>query len=740
MADRLALIIANGDFDDPKLSRLRTPTRDAEALAEVLSDPKIGDFDVTLLIDEVDGLVRRRIGWLYDQRSGSDLVLLYYSGHGIRDAHGDLYLATRDTDMALASATALSASFVRDEMDKSGSQGKVVILDCCHSGAFAKAGLGDSVGTKDAFAASGSGRVVLTASDKLGLAWEGGEWLGEGRSSVFTHFLVEGLRTGAADMDGDGWIALDELYRYVHDRVVKSTRDRQTPHKWAEGVKGQIIIAHSPVVRPAELPTELQRAIENALPGVRRGAVDELDRFLRGGHPGLALAAREALERLTDDDSRQVSTAARERLAAVDELPRPAPPAPPALEPGGSTRSPADLIPTWGWIVGGVVLALLAATLFIRSFGGWAALERTMMPTGAVPSAATQGPPTGSPVAVVPTAAPSPGDTPTRPADDGDVGRAMIFGQTVRGSIVTAAQMDTYTFTANAGNEVLVRMTTDDGDLRPGVRVHGPDGAQLCEASGISSAEIAACTLEGGGTYAILAFDTAARRTGDYYVYLQRLDNPGDPEPIAFGQTVPGSIVTAAQMDTYTFTASAGDEVLVRMTTDDGDLRPGVRVYGPDGAQLCEASGISSAEIAACTLEGGGTYAILAFDTAARRTGDYYVYLQRLDNPGDPEPVAFGQTVPGSIVTAAQMNTYTFTADAGDEVLVRMTTDDGDLRPGIRVYGPDGAQLCEASGISSAEIAACTLEGGGTYAILVFDTAARRTGAYYLYLQRLRGG
>jgi hypothetical protein len=86
------------------------------------------------------------------------------------------------------------------------------------------------------------------------------------------------------------------------------------------------------------------------------------------------------------------------------------------------------------------------------------------------------------------------------------------------------------------------------------------------------------------------------------------------------------------------------------------------------------------------------------------------------------------------------MDTYTFTASAGDEVLVRMTTDDGDLRPGIRVYGPDGAQLCEASGISSAEIAGCTLEGGGTYAILAFDTAARRTGAYYLYLQRLRGG
>lgn len=39
MADRLALIIANSDFDDPKLRRLKTPIRDAEALAEMLGDP-----------------------------------------------------------------------------------------------------------------------------------------------------------------------------------------------------------------------------------------------------------------------------------------------------------------------------------------------------------------------------------------------------------------------------------------------------------------------------------------------------------------------------------------------------------------------------------------------------------------------------------------------------------------------------------------------------------------------------
>ena len=148
MSDRLALIIANSEFDDPKLSRLKTPGRDAEALAQVLEDPATGGFnEVMLLVDETEPVVRRRIARLYHRRKRGDLLLLYYSGHSIRDERsGELYLATRDTEMDIASATALGAAFVRGQIDKSDSRRKVVMLDCCHSGAFAeaKAALGSS--------------------------------------------------------------------------------------------------------------------------------------------------------------------------------------------------------------------------------------------------------------------------------------------------------------------------------------------------------------------------------------------------------------------------------------------------------------------------------------------------------------------------------------------------------------------------------------------------------------------
>jgi hypothetical protein len=230
MPDRIALIIANGDFDDTKLSRLNTPTHDAKELAEVLSDPGIGDFDVTLLVDEPERVVRRRIAQLYYRRKRSDLLLLYYSGHGIRDAHGDLHLATKDTEVDLLGATALNAAFVREQIDKSNSKRKVVILDCSHSGAFA--------GAKAVL----PGAAIITSSDALELAWEGD---GEERLSLFTKHLVEGLRTGAADLDSDGKISLDELYDYVYERVPEEHAG-QTPRKWMQNVQGQIFIAHNP--------------------------------------------------------------------------------------------------------------------------------------------------------------------------------------------------------------------------------------------------------------------------------------------------------------------------------------------------------------------------------------------------------------------------------------------------------------------------------------------------------------
>ena len=98
----------------------------------------------------------------------------------------------------------------------------------------------------------GRGRVVLTATDATQYAFEGDVISGSGARSVFTRFLVEGIRSGNADLDGDGEVALDELYSYVHDRV---TDEMPQPRpKKQEDVEGRIYLLAQHQLEPSPAP------------------------------------------------------------------------------------------------------------------------------------------------------------------------------------------------------------------------------------------------------------------------------------------------------------------------------------------------------------------------------------------------------------------------------------------------------------------------------------------------------
>ena len=329
---RSALIVASDDYTDPGLRRLRAPASDAQALAEVLRDPKIGGFQVRTLLNEPAHEVNLAVEEFFADRSPDDLLLLHFSCHGVKDEGGELYFATTNTKLRRLGATAVAADFVNRRMNRSRSRRVVLLLDCCYAGAFERgmtARAGTEVGIETQF--GGRGRAVITASSAMEYAFEGDQ-LADTRElspSVFTSALVEGLETGEADRDQDGQVALDELYDYVYDKVRAATPN-QTPCKWTFGVQGDLYIAHRarPVTTPSPLPPELQQAIDHPLTAVRAGVVQELARVLQSRHAGLALAARLALERLAEDDSRMVSAAATAALGEQETLapPEPAPP------------------------------------------------------------------------------------------------------------------------------------------------------------------------------------------------------------------------------------------------------------------------------------------------------------------------------------------------------------------------------------------------------------------------------
>ena len=349
-SQRSALIIATDSYTDPSLKRLRVPASDARALAGVLRDPGIGDFEVRTLLNEPAYEVNLAVEEFFADRHADDLLLLHFSCHGVKDEDGELYFAMADTRLQRLGATAVAAEFVNRRMSRSRSRRVVLLLDCCYAGAFEHgmtSRAGEEVGIQTQF--GGRGRAVITASSAMEYTFERDQ-LTDPRAlapSVFTSALVEGLETGDADRDQDGLVTLDELYDYVYDRV-RTVTPNQTLGKWTFGVQGELVIARRsrPVTTPAPLPPELQDVIDSPLAPVRAAAVRELAQVLRGTDAGRALAARLALERLTEDDSRATAAAAAEVLGSDKEpqAPRPArtppEPAPPGrAAPGAPQRT-----------------------------------------------------------------------------------------------------------------------------------------------------------------------------------------------------------------------------------------------------------------------------------------------------------------------------------------------------------------------------------------------------------------
>ncbi|MEV6037087.1 caspase family protein [Nonomuraea sp. NPDC052116] len=316
---RLALIVASDEFGDPGLRRLRAPALDAEALARVLGDEAIGGFDVRTMLNESTTVVNEAVEEFFADCHPDDLLLLHFSGHGVKDDNGELYFATPSTKLNRLGATAVSAEFVNRRMGRSRSRRIVLLLDCCYAGAFARGALpraGTDVHVEEQF--GGRGRVVITASNALEYAFDGTDLADAQETtspSVFTRALVEGLETGEADQDQDGYVGIHELYDFVYDKV-RAVTPKQTPGKWTFDVQGDLIIARRgrPVDRPAPLPTELQEAIDHPIAKIREGTIGALERLRHSRHAGLALAARLALEELAHDDSRSVSAAASRAL------------------------------------------------------------------------------------------------------------------------------------------------------------------------------------------------------------------------------------------------------------------------------------------------------------------------------------------------------------------------------------------------------------------------------------------
>jgi caspase domain-containing protein len=172
------------------------------------------------------GIMQALSDWLRKPGPQDDLIV-YFSGHGFRDADGKAYLAPIDVDPADPAASGIPLEWMREQIAGCHAHFKLLVLDACHAGS--EKGEQKSLG----LAAEEMGQAFRNLEGVVTLAsstaaqksqiWEDKE------QSLFSYWLNQGLK-GHADADSDGNVDIDELYKFV-SRSVRRTAELRFPLK-----------------------------------------------------------------------------------------------------------------------------------------------------------------------------------------------------------------------------------------------------------------------------------------------------------------------------------------------------------------------------------------------------------------------------------------------------------------------------------------------------------------------------
>jgi hypothetical protein len=334
----------------------------------------------------------------------------------------------------------------------------------------------------------------------------------------------------------------------------------------------------------------------------------------------------------------------------------------------------------------------------------------------------------------------------------GDEGGPLTNGWTHTGTI-EVGDMDLWSFTANAGDSIQVRVGETGGTgLTPYLGLYGPTGA-LLDSSAIAGTADVSFRATNSGTFLVLVTDLsgAFAGSGSYRLTLAKtgspiMTSPGDEGGPLTNGVIHTGFIDVGDLDTWSFTANAGDSIALRMgeLTNASPLTPAMWLYGPTGALLDSSSGSAAAQVS-FRATNSGTFTLVAgdFSGAFAGSGAYRLTLAKTGDPlvlsaGDEGgPLTNGVTHTGTLYVA-DLDVWFFSANAGDTLTVRVGKTAGSLfTPALWLYGPTGALLDSTSGSGAAEVSVrATTNGTFTVVVGDFSGGYAGSGSYRLTLAR----
>ena len=294
---------------------------------------------------------------------------------------------------------------------------------------------------------------------------------------------------------------------------------------------------------------------------------------------------------------------------------------------------------------------------------------------------------------------------------------------------------NSYTLTANAGDNIVLRLGTTgfDGNLA----LYGPTAVLLKTAASGTDAELD-YTATNSGTFTVLVSSYFTGGSGTYVLHLAQFPEafsvPAGDEggPMSNGGNSAGTI-TLGDLDMWSFPANAGDNIVLRLGAV--GFYGNLSLYGPNGALLKTVASGFDAELD-FTATNSGTFTALVSAFSSGGTGTYVLHLAQFPEAfivpaGDQGgPMTNGGDYPGTN-SLGDLDMWSFTASAGDNIVLRLGT--VGYYGNLSLYGPNGALLRTAASGYDAELD-YTATNTGTFTALVSAYSSSGVGTYVLHL------
>lgn len=205
-------------------------------------------------------------------------------------------------------------------------------------------------------------------------------------------------------------------------------------------------------------------------------------------------------------------------------------------------------------------------------------------------------------------------------------------------------------------------------------------------------------------------------------------------QTINFGDLISGEITANGQIDSYSFSANAGDVIYI--AAKGFGVAPRVEVFEPGGNEIGEVSSGASYQSGSIVIQSSGTHTLTFEDTFGDQTGTYSVGFERIDPATNAVSKQFGDLIEGTFTSPAQVDLYTFSANAGEAIYLAVKGIDG-VAPRAKVYDSNGDFVGSISSGASYESGRIYIEQSGTHTLIFEETFLENTGTYYMGLEKV---